>query len=94
MVDLVQIEKFEPKIHFYDEDNIFFPPRIILLASSGSGKSWLLRSLLYETHQSLYNCLLFSETENPSKRFFTKHIPYKSLYNKYKEKKFEKLTEN
>jgi len=43
----LQLQKFDLKTLVYDDQGDFLNPRIAMIAKSGSGKSWVIRSIMY-----------------------------------------------
>ena len=43
----LQFEKFDLKNLVYEVDGNFLNPRIAIIAKSGSGKSWVIKEILY-----------------------------------------------
>ena len=44
----LKLEEFKIESLIYDDDGNFINPRICMIAPSGSGKSWIVRNILYE----------------------------------------------
>jgi hypothetical protein len=71
----VKLKQFDPRYNFFSDDGIFYPPRILFVASTGSGKSYLIRDILYKLKDTLIGGRLYSKTESLTNSFFDKHIP-------------------
>ena len=57
-------------------------PVIVFIGRRGTGKSYLVRDLLYY-HQNLRRGIVMSDTEKLGDGFFSKHIPKCMIYEKY-----------
>ena len=44
----LKLDEFKIKSLIYDENGDFINPRIVMIAPSGSGKSWIVRNILCE----------------------------------------------
>ena len=44
----LKLEEFDIKTLIKDNDGTYIHPRIVMIAPSGSGKSWIVRNILYE----------------------------------------------
>ena len=50
--NILEFDKFDMKNLVYDSDENFLNPRIALIAKSGSGKSWVIREILYYLYKT------------------------------------------
>ena len=44
----LKLQEFDIKTLIKDNDGTYIHPRIVMIAPSGSGKSWIVRNILYE----------------------------------------------
>lgn len=83
MQNKVKIERFDPLWAFTDDDGIFYCPKALVLASTGSGKSVMMLDLMRKLQKYIFNCILLSRTDDQKKTFLS-HLPAMNYYKSYK----------
>ena len=78
----LKLEEFKIESLIYDENNEFINPRIVMIAPSGSGKSWIVRNILYEM-QDMPCGLVIAPTDKMNK-FYDEFIPSSFIHHEYK----------
>jgi hypothetical protein len=76
----LQFEKFDLKNLVYDADGNFLNPRIAIIAKSGSGKSWVIREILYYLYKTRIPCgTVIAPTDKMNKLRLEVHESEKNL---------------
>jgi hypothetical protein len=76
------LEEFKINTLIYDDNNEFINPRIVMIAPSGSGKSWIVRNILYEM-QDIPCGTVIAPTDKMNK-FYDDFIPSCYIHHEYK----------
>ena len=81
----LQFEKFDLKNLVYDVDGNFLNPRIAIIAKSGSGKSWVIREILYYLYKTKIPCGTVIAPTDKMNKFYDDFIPPSFIHQSYKE---------
>ena len=81
----LQFEKFDLKNLVYDSDGNFLNPRIAIIAKSGSGKSWVIREILYYFWKTKVPCGTVIAPTDKMNKFYDDFIPPAFIHHTYKE---------
>lgn len=81
----LQFEKFDLKNLVYDQDGNFLNPRIAIIAKSGSGKSWVIREILYYFYKTKVPCGTVIAPTDKMNKFYDDFIPPAFIHHTYKE---------
>src|SRR5574343_1493378 len=84
--NIIQIKKFNPMKLKAGEDVC------LLIGKRNTGKSYLLKDLLYYMHNKFDIATVFSKTEHLNK-FYEKFVPKMLIHSSWDEKKLEKIFE-
>ncbi len=80
----IQFKKFNMENLIYDNDKNYLNPRIAVIGKSGSGKGWLIRSILsYLKH--IDGGIIICPT-NKLNKFYDNFVPQSYIYDEYDEK--------
>ena len=60
----LKLEEFDIKTLIKDTDGSYIHPRIVMIAPSGSGKSWIVKNILYEASDMIIKNKLSNITKN------------------------------
>lgn len=89
--NVLTFDKFNMKNLVYDENNQFLNPRIAIIAKSGSGKSWVIREILYYLYKTkIPGGTVIAPTDKMTK-FYNDFIPPAFINHEYKEHIIPKL---
>jgi hypothetical protein len=86
--EIVEFYEFDIKDMIYNKEGKFINPRIAIIAKSGSGKSWVVRDILYNM-PSLPTGFVIAPTDRMTK-FYDTIVPKSFIYYNYKDGLFEK----
>jgi len=81
----LQFEKFNLQNLVYDETGNFMNPRIALIAKSGSGKSWVIREILYHLQKTNIPCGSVIAPTDKMTKFYDDIVPPCFIHHEYKE---------
>jgi hypothetical protein len=87
--DTLQLEKFDMKNLVYDQNGDFLNPRIAMIAKSGSGKSWVIRDIMY--YMRSIPCGTVIAPTDKMTGFFNSFCPPSFIYHEYKENTIPKI---
>jgi hypothetical protein len=76
------LEEFKINTLIYDDNNDFINPRIVMIAPSGSGKSWIVRNILHEM-QDIPCGTVIAPTDKMNK-FYDDFVPSCYIHHEYK----------
>lgn len=83
--NILEFDKFEMKNLVYDANGDFLNPRIALIAKSGSGKSWVIREILYYLYKTkIPGGTIIAPTDKMTK-FYNDFVPPSFIYHEFKE---------
>lgn len=85
--ETITINKFD--MNKLKSNNKYYSPRILIIGSSGSGKSWLIRDIMYNFRDLLYGKVI--SPYEYSKNFYNKFIPSNYIYHQFKEEQIVDL---
>jgi hypothetical protein len=86
---VAQLKKFDPKTLVYDENGNFLNPRVCMIAASGSGKSYVLRDMLYHM-RDVPVCTVIAPTDKMNK-FYDDFVPKSFIHHEYNERIIPKI---
>jgi hypothetical protein len=78
----LMLEEFKINTLIYDDNNEFINPRIVMIAPSGSGKSWIVRNILNEM-QDIPCGTVIAPTDQMNK-FYDDFVPPCFIHHEYK----------
>ena len=82
---VLQLEKFDLKKLVVNEKGDYVNPRIAMIAKSGSGKSWIIRDILYHLSKTnIPSGTVIAPTDKMTK-FFNDIVPPSFIHHEYKE---------
>ena len=87
--DTLQLEKFDMKNLVYDQNGDFLNPRIAMIAKSGSGKSWVIRDIMY--YMKDIPCGTIIAPTDKMTGFFNDFVPPTFIHHEYKENIIPKI---
>jgi hypothetical protein len=87
--DTLQLEKFDMKNLVYDQNGDFLNPRIAMIAKSGSGKSWVIRDIMY--YMRSIPCGSIIAPTDKMTGFFNSFCPPSFIFHEYKENIIPKI---
>ena len=87
--DTLQLEKFDMKNLVYDQNGDFLNPRIAMIAKSGSGKSWVIRDIMY--YMKSIPCGTIIAPTDKMTGFFNSFCPPSFIFHEYKENIIPKI---
>lgn len=76
------LEEFKINTLIYDDNNEFINPRIVMIAPSGSGKSWIVKNILHEM-QDIPCGTVIAPTDKMNK-FYDDFVPPCFIHHEYK----------
>jgi hypothetical protein len=82
---VLQLEKFDLKKLVLTDDNKFVNPRIAMIAKSGSGKSWIIREIMYYLSKTNIPAGTVIAPTDKMTKFFDDIIPKSYIHHEYKE---------
>ena len=78
----LELEEFKIKTLINDDNGDYINPRIVMIAPSGSGKSWIVRNILYEMRN--IPCGTVIAPTDKINKFYDNFIPSSFIYHEYK----------
>jgi hypothetical protein len=87
--DIVEFLDFDMRDLIYGSDGKFLNPRIAIIAKSGSGKSWVVRDIMY--HLPNIPCGVVIAPTDKMTKFYDTIVPALYIYHEYKDGIFDKL---
>lgn len=79
----LKLDEFKIESLVRDENGDFIHPRIVMIAPSGSGKSWIVRNILY--HMRDIPCGTIIAPTDKMNKFYDEFIPTSYIHHEYKE---------
>jgi ABC-type glutathione transport system ATPase component len=89
----LQLEKFDLKKLVVNDSGEFVNPRIAMIAKSGSGKSWVIREILYYLSKTRIPCGTVIAPTDKMTKFYDDIIPATYIHHEYKEEIIPKVME-
>jgi len=87
----LQLEKFDLKKLVVNDNGEFVNPRIAMIAKSGSGKSWVIREILYYLSKTRIPCGTVIAPTDKMTKFYDDIIPTTYIHHEYKEEIIPKV---
>jgi hypothetical protein len=81
--DALQLQQFDMKTLIYNEEGKFLNPRIAMIAKSGSGKSWVVRDIMY--HIKDIPCGTVIAPTDRMTKFYNEFVPPSFTHHEYVE---------
>ena len=81
----IQLEKFDLKKLVVNDRGEYVNPRIAMIAKSGSGKSWVIREILYYLSKTHIPCGTVIAPTDKMTKFFDDIVPGSYIHHEYKE---------
>ena len=81
----LQLEKFDLKKLVVNDKGEFVNPRIAMIAKSGSGKSWVIREILYYLSKTHITCGTVIAPTDRMTKFYDDIVPASYIHHEYKE---------
>ena len=78
----LKLEEFDIKTLIKDQDGEYIHPRIVMIAPSGSGKSWIVRNILHEMRDIPCGSII-APTDKMNK-FYDDFMPASFIHHEYK----------
>lgn len=88
---VLDFDKFDMKNLVYDEKGNYMNPRIGIIAKSGSGKSWVIREILYYLYKTNIPCGTIIAPTDKMTKFYNDFIPPCFIHHDYKEEIIPKV---
>ena len=85
----LKLEEFDIKTLIYDDKGEFINPRIVMIAPSGSGKSWIVRNILYAMRD--IPCGTVIAPTDKMNKFYDEFMPPCFIHHEYKSEIIPKL---
>jgi hypothetical protein len=82
---VLDFDKFDMKNLVYNESGEFINPRIGIIAKSGSGKSWVIREILYYLYKTNIPCGTVIAPTDKMTKFYNEFVPACYIHHEYKE---------
>ena len=79
----LQLNEFDIKSLFYDDEGVFINPRIAMIGASGSGKSWIIREIFFHMKNDIGCGVVIAPTDKMNK-FYDNFIPSSFIYHEFK----------
>lgn len=79
----LQLQEFDINSLIYDEYGNFINPRICIIAPSNSGKSWIVRNIMY-IMRNIPSCVVIAPTDKMNK-FYDDFVPSSYIYHEFKQ---------
>ena len=80
----VQLEKFDLRNLAFNDKGEFVNPRIAIIAKSGSGKSYVIRAIMYFMHQIGVKCGTVIAPTDKMNKFYEDFVPEVFINHEYK----------
>jgi hypothetical protein len=77
----LKLEEFKIETLIKDDDNNYIHPRIVMIAPSGSGKSWIVRNILYYMRD--IPCAVIVAPTDKMNKFYDDFIPASFIHHDY-----------
>ena len=87
----LQLEKFDLKKLVVNDKGEFVNPRIAMIAKSGSGKSWVIREILYYLSKTHIPCGTVIAPTDKMTKFYDDIVPAAYIHHEYKEEIIPKI---
>ena len=81
----LQLDRFDLKKLVVNEKGEFVNPRIAMIAKSGSGKSWIIREILYYLQKTHITCGTVIAPTDRMTKFYDDIVPTSYIHHEYKE---------
>jgi len=78
----LKLEEFDIKTLIKDNDGSYIHPRIVMIAPSGSGKSWIVRNILYEMRD--IPCGVVLAPTDKMNKFYDDFMPSSFIHHEFK----------
>ena len=78
----LKLDEFKVESLIRDDDNLYIHPRIVMIAPSGSGKSWIVRNILYEMRD--IPCGTVIAPTDKMNKFFDDFMPASFIHHEFK----------
>jgi len=78
----LKLDEFKVETLIKDDDGAYIHPRIVMIAPSGSGKSWIVRNILYEMKD--IPCGTVIAPTDKMNKFFDDFLPSAFIHHDYK----------
>jgi hypothetical protein len=85
----LKLEEFKIESLVKDNNGDYIHPRIVMIAPSGSGKSWIVKNILY--HMKDWPCAVVIAPTDKMNKFFDDFIPASFIYHEYKSEAIPKI---
>jgi hypothetical protein len=85
----LKLEEFKVDSLIKDDDGNYIHPRIVMIAPSGSGKSWIVRNILYEMRD--IPCGIVIAPTDKMNKFYDDFMPASFIHHDYKGEIIPKL---
>ena len=82
---MLQLEQFDLKKLYINDAGEYVNPRIAMIAKSGSGKSWVIREILYYLSRTKIPCGTVIAPTDKMTKFFDDIVPPSFIHHEYKE---------
>jgi len=79
----LQLNEFDINSLIFDELGDYIHPRICIIAPSNSGKSWIVKNIMY-VMKDIPTCVVIAPTDKMNK-FYDNFIPTSYIYHEYKQ---------
>jgi hypothetical protein len=89
--NVLTFDKFDMKTLVYNDEGEFLNPRIAIIAKSGSGKSWVIREILYYLYKTKVPCGTVIAPTDKMTKFYNDFVPPAFIHHEYKEDIIPKL---
>lgn len=86
----LQLNEFDIKTLFYDDDGTFINPRIALIGASGTGKSWIIKEIFYNMRNDIGCGIVIAPTDKMNK-FYDDFIPSSFIHHEFKQEIIPKI---
>jgi hypothetical protein len=83
--NVLQFDKFDLKDLIYDQNGDFINPKIAIIAKSGSGKSWVIREIIYHLCKDNIPCATVIAPTDKMTKFYNDFIPECFIHHDYKD---------
>lgn len=88
---VLDFDKFDMKNLVYNESGEYINPRIGIIAKSGSGKSWVIREILYYLYKTHIPCGTVIAPTDKMTKFYNEFVPTCYIHHEYKEEIIPKV---
>jgi hypothetical protein len=87
--ELLQLNRFDLNTLIYDNNSDYMNPRIVIIAKSGSGKSWVIREIMHYM-QDIPCGVVIAPTDKMT-GFYNDFLPLSFIHHEYKEDTIPRL---